>query len=52
VQTATNSSKSCVIQVLLSNDPNYNTICEKTYWFDGQVDLLKLEPTQLIQGIN
>ena len=29
VQTATNSFKSWVIQVFSSDNPNYNTICEK-----------------------
>ena len=52
VLSATNALKSWIIQVLSFDDPNYNTICLKAYWFDGQLDLLIPEPQQLIQGIN
>jgi hypothetical protein len=44
VQSATNAFKSWVIQVLSSDDSNYNTIFQKADWFDGQLDLLKYEP--------
>jgi hypothetical protein len=52
VQNATNALKSWVIQVLSSDNPNYNTIFQKVDWFDGQLDLLKPKPRQLIQGIH
>jgi hypothetical protein len=52
VQSMTIALRSWIIQVLSSNDPNYNTICQKADWFDGQLNLLKPEPRQLIQGIN
>ena len=44
VQSVTSALKSWITQVLSSNDPNYNTICQKANWFDGQLDLLKPEP--------
>jgi hypothetical protein len=51
VQTATNSFKIWVIQVFSFDNPNYNTICEKADWFNGQVDLLKLGPQQVRKQI-
>jgi hypothetical protein len=51
VLSATNALKSWVIQVLSSDDPNYNTICEKADWINGQVDLLKLGPQQVRKQI-
>ena len=44
--------KSWVIQVLSSDDTNYNTICKKVDWCASQLDLLKPKLQQLIQGIN
>jgi hypothetical protein len=52
VHCATNALKSWVIQVLSSDDPNYNTIFHKADWFDGQLDLLKPKPRQFIPGIH
>jgi hypothetical protein len=48
VQSATNALKSWVVQVLSFYDPNYNTIYKKADWFDGQLNLLKPTPQQLI----